>query len=1096
MRYVRVANRVVNIRDRNYLAGIWYDITECRAAEQALRESEERYRAVVESQDDAVCRWLPDGRLTFTNNAYQRLFAAPGENLTGRRWFDFVPETERAATVALYSELVANPRTLSFEHAVNCADGAICWFQWVDTPLLDKQGACVEFQSVGRDITQRKHMEEALRESEESLNKAQAIARIGSWTLDVANDRLAWSRETYRIFGLSPGTPLTLDMFMACIHEEDAAQVEADWVNALTGAPYNTEHRILVNGEVRWVRECAEVLRDAGGGAVSAIGTVQDITEKKRIAAELDQHRHHLEELVAARTVELETANRQLLISDMRLKALFEMSQQANQMAEHELLQQGIEEAVRLTSSQIGYLHFVNDDQETVELYTWSVDTLKHCTAVYDSHYPVSLAGVWADTVRLRRPVIHNDYQNLPDRQGYPAGHAHLIRHLGVPVLEGDNVRLLLGVGNKLTDYDQSDEHQLQLIGDDLWRIVMRRRAEAALAAAKEAAEQANRAKSVFLANMSHEIRTPMNAIIGLTHLVQRDVSDPRLCKQLKGIMDAARHLLGVINDILDISKIEAGRLQLEQADFTLDQVIDRVYSMISGKARAKGLEIVTDIDPALVDVDVLRGDPLRLGQILLNFAGNAVKFTAQGSITLRAQVLEETATDWRVRFEVRDTGIGITTEEQARLFEAFEQADSSITRQYGGTGLGLAINRRLVELMNGDIGVDSQLGEGSVFWFIVRLSKGCSLVQPLEHHASALTPAPDSTAEQALRQYYRGVQLLVAEDHPINQQVALDLLQAVGLEVDLAANGAEAIGLARQTAYALILMDIQMPVLDGLEATQAIRRLPGYETTPILAMTANAFTEDRQSCLEAGMNDHVGKPVDPDILFATLLKWLPESMKAPAVLTVSGSTSDDTLAGLKGIAGLDVALGLSRVRGQVASYIRLLHTFSKMHDHEVENLRVALASGDLDVARRTVHGLKGVAGTLGATQVHALAAELEQAMRRQCAEADLKRLMTALETEQRELISALRAALPAEVLVPPTEADWPRTQAILDQIETLLAEDDMQVNGVFHASEALLTATLGEPATKIGRLIDAFQYDLALATLHAARASGPALSL
>ena len=383
----------------------------------------------------------------------------------------------------------------------------------------------------------------------------------------------------------------------------------------------------------------------------------------------------------------------------------------------------------------------------------------------------------------------------------------------------------------------------------------------------KEVAEAANRAKSTFLANMSHELRTPMNAIMGMTALALRRATDPRQVDQLSKVTQASQHLLAVINDILDISKIEAERLTLEQIAFTLGGVLENLNTLLREKAVEKHLQLSVDIAPELAR-QTLQGDPLRLGQILLNLTGNALKFTPQGSIAVRAERIEESTTEVLLRFEVRDTGIGISREEETRLFRAFEQADGSTTRRYGGSGLGLAISKRLVEMMGGCIGVDSQPGVGSVFWFTARLNKSALNEAPLPE-------LPALSAEEQLRTHYAGSRILLVEDEPVNREVSCGLLEEVDFQVDLAVDGSEALALATQFDYDLILMDVQMPKMNGIEATQAIRQLPGRQQTPILAMTANAFDEDRQLCLDAGMNDHIGKPVDPDVLFETLLKWL-----------------------------------------------------------------------------------------------------------------------------------------------------------------------------------------------------------------------------
>jgi signal transduction histidine kinase/ActR/RegA family two-component response regulator len=389
-----------------------------------------------------------------------------------------------------------------------------------------------------------------------------------------------------------------------------------------------------------------------------------------------------------------------------------------------------------------------------------------------------------------------------------------------------------------------------------------------ALSIAKEAAEAANRAKSTFLANMSHELRTPMNAIMGMTSLAQRRATDPKLRDQLVKIDLASRHLLAVINDILDISKIEADRLTLEQIEFRLVESVENLMNLIGHKARDKGLALHVDLPREIATLS-LRGDPLRLGQILLNLVSNAIKFTPAGTITLRVRCVSEHPERVVMRFEVQDTGIGMSAAEQQRLFTAFEQADTSMTRKYGGTGLGLAISKRLVHLMGGDIDVDSQPYVGSTFWFTACFDKADRAVSPAPTFAS-------QQAEEQLKRRAAGMRVLLAEDEPINQEVALELLEDAGFMVDLAEDGEAAVTLAQSEKYDLILLDMQMPKLNGVVAARQIRALPAYAHTPILAVTANAFSEDRELCLSAGMNDHIAKPVDSAVMYQTLLKWLP----------------------------------------------------------------------------------------------------------------------------------------------------------------------------------------------------------------------------
>jgi PAS domain S-box-containing protein len=407
-------------------------------------------------------------------------------------------------------------------------------------------------------------------------------------------------------------------------------------------------------------------------------------------------------------------------------------------------------------------------------------------------------------------------------------------------------------------------ERELADYQSDLEEKVGQRTIE--LAAARDAADAANTAKSAFLANMSHEIRTPMNAILGMAHLLQRGGVTPQQSERLDKIDAAAQHLLGIINDILDISKIEAGKFLLEEAPISFPGLMSNVVAILSERIKVKGLQLHVETEPLPSN---LLGDPTRLQQALLNYATNAYKFTEAGTITLRTIKQEETPESVCVRFEVQDSGIGLSSEAITRLFCAFEQADNSTTRKYGGTGLGLAITRRLAELMGGEVGVDSVLGLGCTFWFTVTLKKSEGAV--VAQHATAM----ECDAEMLIRLRHAGKRILVTDDEPVNQEVAKFLLEDAGLVVDTADDGEEAFVMSQKTDYAAIFMDMQMPKVDGLEATRRIRELPGYLVTPIIAMTGNAFTEDRERCFKSGMSDFVIKPFEPDTLFIALLKGL-----------------------------------------------------------------------------------------------------------------------------------------------------------------------------------------------------------------------------
>ena len=497
----------------------------------------------------------------------------------------------------------------------------------------------------------------------------------------------------------------------------------------------------------------------------------------------------------------------------------------------------------------------VDANQSAIEFYGYPRETLLQM--------PISAINTLPpeDVARERERARRGECKYFEFRHRLASGEVRDVDVHLTPIVN-DGKPLLFSIVNDVSARRRA-ERELEQYRGHLEELVGLRTAE--LLQAKLSAEAANIAKSAFLANMSHEIRTPMNAILGMAALLRRSGVTPAQADKLEKIDNAGKHLLAIISDILDLSKIEAGKLFLESAPVMVERLINNVASLVAQAAREKGLELKVEIGAF---PDNLRGDPTRLQQALLNYATNAVKFADAGSVTLRAVLLDDGEANARVRFDVKDTGIGIPPETLGRLFGTFEQADSSTTRKYGGTGLGLVITKRLAEQMGGEVGAESTLGVGSTFWFTVRLNKAPG-------DAAGTLPMAFGQAERLIRQRHAGERILLVDDEPLNRAVVQAFLEGSGLIVDVAEDGAQAIENVRANDYALILMDVQMPNINGIEATRLIRALPGGRAMPIVAMTANAFEEDKQRCLAAGMDDFLVKPFVPERLFVRLLHWL-----------------------------------------------------------------------------------------------------------------------------------------------------------------------------------------------------------------------------
>jgi signal transduction histidine kinase/ActR/RegA family two-component response regulator len=773
----------------------------------------------------AICCWTAELCVRFANKAYAQRLATSPEALVGKTMSELLPAAVQTFMKPhISTAMVGQPS--SFELVTPLGSGDNYGFAVTHLLPFIEDGEIRGFYELVHDQTQEKKLQMAITANETLLRRAGEIARVGGWTLDLHNDALVWSDQLFEIHqvdkGFSPSLKSTLSFYTK---EDRQKMINAVQVATSQGLGWDLELPLTTaKHQLAWVRSVGTVdfLDDK---PVRLVCAVKEISEQKAIQTELQMHREHLERLVEQRTAALERAEF--------------MNEQALELAKAGHWLTDMNDSEHFTSSPRVVEIFGAPDRQSMR-YDIQADWHAHVAAVDPAAADAALVN-YLDLVEGRSQRFDAVYPfQRPNDSKVIWVHA---------------------IGEAKRD---ANGKPIQVIGV-VMDITENRAVEESLRLERERAEVASRAKSDFVANMSHEIRTPLNAITGMANLIRRDEMTTWQTDKLDKLEVASQHLLSILNDVLDLSKIDADKMLLEQQPLLVESAIENVLAMVRERAQGKQLELVKEVQSFPLN---LEGDVTRLQQAMLNYVTNAIKFTDAGRITIRAQCVAEASDSVLLRFEVVDTGIGMEPQALNRIFSEFEQADNSTTRKYGGTGLGLSITRKLVRLMGGETGAHSTLGVGSNFWFTARLTKGV--------HTAAPTPRQSaSEMMELLRQNHAGVRVLVAEDEPVNLEIACILLEDAGLSVDVAEDGCQALEKTSQTSYRVILMDMQMPRMDGLEATRQIRQRPGYASIPIIAMTANAFAEDKARCAAAGMSGFVAKPTPPGALYSALLDAL-----------------------------------------------------------------------------------------------------------------------------------------------------------------------------------------------------------------------------
>jgi PAS domain S-box-containing protein len=899
--------------------GLAVDITERRRAEQAKRESEERFRIMADGCPFMLWVTGAVGETEFMNRAYKRFFGIIDERggQAGAWHLLLHPDDEREY-IAAFNRAVTEHTVFEAEVRGRRADGEWRIVASRAEPRMSPTGEYMGLVGLSQDITERKEAEQVLRNNEEKFRQLAENIREVFWMMNAAGTEIIYISPAYeRIWGRTCKSLYERPMdWMDAIHIDDRVRAHETFMRQLQGESIDSEYRICTpDGQERWIRDRAFPVRDESGELIRIAGIAEDISERRQ-----------------SETLLRLTADRLKLATRAGGVGIWD-----NDLVNN----------VLVWDEQMFRLYGVTKDQFGGAYETW-------------------LAGVHPEDRQRMKEQREATIRGGTESDGefrviWPDRSIHHIRALRLVKWDAfGKPTHIIGTNWDITSQKEASDKLLANNRE------LAKETERANKLAIEA-EKATSAKSEFLANMSHEIRTPMNGVIGMTGLLL----DTELTAEQRRYAELARSsgesLLQLTDDILDFSKIEAKKLELETIDFDLRSLLDNLASIFSATVKAKGIELMCMADPAVPML--LRGDPGRLRQILTNLASNAIKFTEKGEVVVRVALVEEGESNCLLRFSVRDTGIGIAEDRIGILFDKFSQVDVSTTRRFGGTGLGLAISKQLAEMMGGDVGVTSQEGKGSEFWFTVRLGRSSEL---------------HSQAERAEMKSQTAVNLngriLIAEDNSTNREVALGMLRKLGLRGDAVADGAEAVRVLEYIPYDLVLMDMRMPVMDGIEAARKIRNPQSAvlnRDIPIIALTANAMQSDRQSCLAAGMNDFVPKPIQMAVLRDALNRWLrtdDAALPAATGQVVSSADAEDATV------VFDRAGVLSRLDGDSELASIVLAAFLEDLPVQIHILKDFVRSGDTAGSARQAHSIKGASANVGGERLRKLASEMEKA--------------------------------------------------------------------------------------------------------------------